>query len=418
MSGLTPLRCRDWFFAQPAWFQSAIVLGLVLRLYFAIFTQGTYDVAIWQQHAQRISEIGLINYYHENSDANHPPFISEAGVLVLQLSKLSGIPFRVLWRLPFAMIDAGTTIILLLLLRQNPKCLLIAAAYWLHPLAILYSSYHGNTDSAVAFCVLLSVWFLSQKQVVAGAMILGAGLWIKIPVVLAIPALLLLAEGWHSRIQFLAVVMVTAISTYLPALFIDAGVVFTNILGYHGQFLQTTGGVRIWGWFRVLAIGGLPPDWLVKFSKPLIFVVNHSWQIALALLLVLVWRRRALTSPPEVCATIAAGYTLIYGLSESWAFQYFAWSLPFWFFLPRWFFVLATLLAVGYIYSLYWTLCGNPFLLGEWDFVGHAQWPTVVIVFRDLTVAFFLVSACWFVVAAIIPGKRPESMASPQAGAN
>jgi hypothetical protein len=61
-------------------------------------------------------------------------------------------------------------------------------------------------------------------------------------------------------------------------------------------------------------------------------------------------------------------YVVVYGFSDSWAFQYFAWSLPFWFFLPPWFFVSAIALGTAYIYSLYWFVCGNAWLLGKWDF--------------------------------------------------
>ena len=105
---------------------------------------------------------------------------------------------------------------------------LAAACYWLSPAAIILSAYHGNTDSAVAFFLLLCVWLF----------------------------------------------------------------------------------------------------------RPALFVLDYSWQIAIVLLLILSWLRRRCRSPLEVCATIAMGYTIVYGFSDRWAFQYFAWSLPFWFFLP------------------------------------------------------------------------------------
>jgi hypothetical protein len=99
--------------------------------------------------------------------------------------------------------------------------------------------------------------------------------------------------------------------------------------------------------------------------------------------------------------TIAAAYTILYGFSNSWAFQYFAWSIPFWFFARKWFLVSASVLAGGYIYSLYWLLCGNPWLLGNWDFIGHPYWPEIVIVFRNLAFLFFFISACIYLGNAI-----------------
>jgi hypothetical protein len=75
--------------------------------------------------------------------------------------------------------------------------------------------------------------------------------------------------------------------------------------------------------------------------------------------------------------------------------------LPFWFFLRPWFFASATLLVSAYLYSLYWILCGNPWLLGTWNFAGHLDWPTPVIIFRNLAVFFFFGCACAFLASAI-----------------
>ena len=395
-----------------------MMLGMILRLYCVVFTQGTYDVGIWREHAERTSQIGLINYYHENRLANHPPFMTEISSLILQFAQASGIPFRVLFRLPFAVLDGGTVILLLLILRQAPRRLLVAAAYWLNPLAILFSSFHGNTDSAVAFVVLLSVWLLSENRQVGGALVLGAGLWIKIPVVLALPALLLLVGGWRRKLEFLALAGLTAFSTYLPAFLMDPRVLCVNVFSYPGLILQTTGGVPAWGWFKVLLPLVAPIGWRHNPPGFVAFLAIHGSKVAIGLILALVWRRRNQRSPSDVCALIAGSYVLIYGLSENWCFQYFAWSLPFWFFLPVWFPVLATLLAGGYIFSLYCCLCGNPCLLGHWDFVGHPYWPEIVIVLRDLAVLFFLAGACWFVIAAAMFPKpvNPSSPApNPQA---
>jgi hypothetical protein len=303
--------------------------------------------------------------------------------------------------MPLVLFDAGSCILLLLALRGHPRRLQFAAGYWLNPLAILYSAYHGNTDSAVAFFVLLSAWLLSRKTTVGGALAVGFGLWIKLPVVLALPALLLLVEGWRARAVFLAVAAVTAVSTYLPALAADPGIVLSNVFGYHGGTIQTSDGVPAWGWYRVLMPLFASSEWLDHPGRLVELVVVDGWQLSLGLIVLVAWRRRTLRSMPEVCATIAMSYALVYGLTESWAFQYFAWSVPFWCFMPPWFFIGATVLAGGYIYTLYAVLCGNPWLLGTWDFMGHPSWPTGVVVLRDLAVLFFFVSACWFVIRPV-----------------
>ena len=66
----------------------------------------------------------------------------------------TGIPFRVLLRAPFAALDLATAGLLLVAFAGSPWRLAIFAGYWLHPLAILFSAYHGNTDTSVAFFAL------------------------------------------------------------------------------------------------------------------------------------------------------------------------------------------------------------------------------------------------------------------------
>ncbi|HJX98191.1 MAG TPA: hypothetical protein VJ281_04900 [Chthoniobacterales bacterium] len=136
----------------------------------------------------------------------------------------------------------------------------------------------------------------------------------------------------------------------------------------------------------------------------------------LAFLLALLRQRH--TSLPQLCATIAMVYVTVCGFTDNWALQYFAWTLPCWFFLPWWFFVPATLLTSAYVYSLNWTLCGNPWLRGSWDFAGHPYWPQVVINFRNLDVLFFALFACGFLVAAVldwIPLRRKtRDLVAPQ----
>src|SRR5262249_37314638 len=197
-----------------------------------------------------------------------------------------------------------------------------------------------------------------------------------------------------------------AILSYLPALVADPQIVIGNVFGYHGRQLYTTGGIPLWGTKVLLFAFIAPPEkWPEQLHAPVLFLINHSWQLALVLALLLVWLRRSRRSAAEVCATIGMAYVVIYGFSDNWAFQYFAWSLPFWFFLPPWFFVPAVALGTAYIYSLYSMACGNAFLLGKWDFVEHPHWPHSLLWIRNVTALFFFISACVFLASAAA-GKK------------
>jgi hypothetical protein len=173
------------------WFWFIVVLGAALRLYLVVYTQGTRDVDLWQEHAANVRDFGLIGYYHTGKEANHPPFISYAESLLLRAADAVGIPYRIVLRLPFALLDAGTTALLVLVLNGNRHRWRLAALYWLNPLAIIFSAYHGNTDSAIPVFLLLCIWLLSKGGIVGAAIAMGTGLWIKLPGIFALPALAL-----------------------------------------------------------------------------------------------------------------------------------------------------------------------------------------------------------------------------------
>jgi hypothetical protein len=389
-------------FLQPMTaFWLAMVTGAALRAYCLVLTNGTSDMDDWEDHAQQVHDRGLVGYYHANAFANHPPFISKVSSLILQMSAATHIPFRILFRTPFALLDAGNALLLFLLLPQNRWRFFATACYWLSPAAIIISAYHGNTDTAVAFFLLLSVWLAKNQRIASSGAAFGASLWVKLPGVLALPALLILFRSWRLRGVFLLAAAVTALLTYLPALVQDYRVVFTNVFGYRGLILQTAAGVPLWG-PSVLLFSTLVPiqAWPEKYLGPALFLLEHSWYIAIAAMLVLFWLRRNRPSPQEVCATIGMAYAVLFGFSDYWAFQYFAWALPFWFFLRWWFSIPALCLTSAYLYSLHWFLSGNGWLLGKWDFLGHPDLPWAILIIRTLGVTFFLVSACLFLIRA------------------
>src|SRR5437016_4535708 len=147
------------FLKHKSAFLTAMLIGAALRVYCVAFTNGTGDMDDWEDHAQQVLNRGLIGYYHANSFANHPPFISKVSALILQIATVTHVPFRILFRAPFALLDAGNALLLFSLLPENRWRFFGTACYWLSPTAILISAYHGNTDTAVA-----SYFFLRSCQ--------------------------------------------------------------------------------------------------------------------------------------------------------------------------------------------------------------------------------------------------------------
>src|ERR1051326_9125618 len=126
------------FRRAPAWFWLAIAFGAAIRFCLIVFTEGTADVANWEEHARGVHELGLFGYYQSTAQANHPPVILEAESLLWRAAQVSGIPFRILLRAPFAVLDLAAAFVLLNLLHFQRWRFLLVAIYWLNPLSLIF----------------------------------------------------------------------------------------------------------------------------------------------------------------------------------------------------------------------------------------------------------------------------------------
>jgi hypothetical protein len=330
----------DQSFLARNFFALALIVGTAARIYCFAFTAGTYDVAIWQQHAVKINEIGLTTYYRQDQQMNHPPLISLAFAFLLKLSASTGIPFRVLLRAPFAVLDLGTTLIMALALKDHgPWGRTVSSCYYIYPLSIIYSSYHGNTDTGIAFFLVLASVLVSRNRYIWAAIACGFCLNIKLPVALAIPALMLAIRDWRFRVHFLGVIAAVWLVGYLPWLVRDPVIVLRNVVYYQGQVIRTTAGLPVWGGATILwSYHRLITPYLGQgFLKLLLFWFLFSSLLVLILVLVISILRRDRSDLLQLFATVNAVYTVFYGFTNFWSFQYFAWSLPFWFTRARWF---------------------------------------------------------------------------------
>ncbi|HSV15144.1 MAG TPA: glycosyltransferase 87 family protein [Tepidisphaeraceae bacterium] len=393
--------------AARHWFWFVFALGLSMRLYLALFTQGTYDVSIWHQHAVGVHQQGLIAYYHSNHEMNHPPFIAEVVAGLWDVSNASGLPFRILLRLPVIVVDVAIVALLLWLLRAEPRRFIVATIYWLNPLAIIFSAYHGNIDTIVAFCILLCVCLLAKQRIIWAAIALGVSVWFKLPGVLVAPALALFVPSWPKRLRFSAVAAAVALSTYVPALLLDAPIVRDNVFAYHGQMIQTSGRIPIWGARLFLAdFDRLSPATQEALAPVLTIYYEQNRAVCLGLILVWSWLRRRERSVRALSLTITGVYCILYAFSNNWSFQYVAWSVPFWCLTNVWFALVATILAGGYIYGVYALACGNLWLLGKWDFAGHPFWPQWLIDLRDAALLLFIATSVYLLAAAVYAEVR------------
>jgi hypothetical protein len=377
------------------WLWLSLAVGAGVRIFLVLATEGTDDVPIWQSHAGWTDQFGLVGYYERSEVFNHPPFIGKLLSLVWVAARDAGIPFRIPMRGLFALVDAGNALLLFRLFQPSAYRYLVLACYWLNPLAIIFSSYHGNTDTGVAFFILLAIAAASKGRAAAAGAAIGVGLWVKLPVILAAPALLFAIAGWRRRAVFAGVALLVGAATYLPTALEAPDLVYRRVIAYPGLYLHTPGGDPVWGIWYVLPLA------LRRAASGIVAAHSvHNTLVTLAPIVVFSWLRRREADARGLAVTVCGAQMIFFGLTLKWAYQYLAWSIPLWFFVGPGFAAAATLVIGAFVYGLYAFLCGSPLLLGTWHYESHPFWPAPIVRLRDAAVLLCFVSAAVFFGAA------------------
>jgi len=375
------------FRTKGAWFWILLLLGAVIRIYFVTATPGTHDVTVWTVHARYAHRFGLERFYARSEVSNHPPPIVRVLSSVWAAGEAAGLPFRISLRAPFALLDLANALLIALLLRGHPARWVAAMAYWIAPLPTVFSAYHGNTDTAVAFFLLLSVFAASRQRLAWAGVVIGLGLWVKLPVILALPALWFAsATGRERALLGLGVLGVASIG-YAPALIGFPELFFERVFGYPGLVATSHGGTPIWGLWNVASAADRLPDSIGAIAD---LHLEYNSFLSLAPVVALAWLRRDRRTGPELAWTLGASLLLFYGLSMRLSFQYLAWAAPFVIFLGPVRYALFSLVVGGYVYAVYAYVCGNAFLQGPWDWIGHPYFNDPILRLRDASVLLCL----------------------------
>jgi len=392
----------DWLRQPGPWLWAALAAGALLRLYLAWLTEGSFDVAIKLHHGSQIRELGLLEYYRRAEVMNHPPLAGGYFAACAWLAEHTGVAFGAWFRLPLALLDLASAALVFLAFRDSPWRYAALAACWLNPLAALFSAYHGNTDPAVAFFVLLAVLAVGARRPWAAGAALGLGLWVKLPVLVAAPALCLALPEWRERARLVAAAGAVGLAGFLPWGVQEPFLLAERILGYGGSPVVTPRGIAVWGLAHTLR---LPEGGVAAFEALNAALV---WPPILAL----AWLRRGRFAAREVGVTVCGGFLLLYGLSAFWAWQYLAWSIPFWLFLGWRFTAAATALLTAYVYGVYALFTGSALLQGRWDFVGHGPWPALLTLLRDASLLLCLGVGLYLLARAVRDARAAPAEAA------
>ena len=376
----------------------AAILGTLVKILIAGTTVGTDDVHYWTDFAQGAMDRGPVGIYAiDFSEAlyNHGPLSSWLLVLLGHLADL-GASFPLLIRLPAALADLVTTVVLFTLLRGlrgDRPAALAAVVFSLSPLALIVSGFHGNTDPVFVMFLLLSVLALTVHHSGWWAGVaFGLALSVKIVPVVALPVLLVLAWRLGRPVfrRFLLGGALVFALLWVPVLVAEPGPFVSHVLGYSGITL------RQWGVSQLLSWSGLSWSTMIQVGDSIRFVL-----VAVSALLpaVLVHRR------PWRDGVALAGLPLclFLVLSPAFSMQYLVWALA------------PALLLVGLRVAVTYVGLASLFALivysgwnGAWPWSWHeahsTPLPTVVMPLMVLT-WLALVRVCWVgAVGSTVPG--------------
>jgi hypothetical protein len=392
---------------QDMGFVLALFAAFALRVYFAACTAGTYDLSIWHRHARAIIDHGIFDYYAmslgKGLTFNHPPLMGTLMVALVKLCDSLKLDFSFVFRFILGATDFLTAALLYGLLRRRRHLKFRVVVYLFAPVTVLLSSYHGNTDCLVALFALASLASLAGGGYALAGFLLGLGISVKYIVVLAGPALFFGIPTWRDKLRFSLFGALAVLAGYGWWLAQHPVIVFKSVFGYRGQMFFSAVGDPLWGnqiflrpAMRFLGIGDAGAQHLLEL------LFRHNGAIILVLVLTFTWLRRRRQAVEDIGVTIAGTFCIFYAATNYWAYQYFAWAVPFYFFLDWKRCFLLLLLTSDYIYSFYSYFCGNLVLRGTWNFLGHLFWPASLLLLRDIVVLFFICIAIEFIMRAAL----------------
>lgn len=222
------------------WLMSAVVAGVVLRIVIAACSVGTNDATAWARFGRLIRSEGLMKSYSLDPKLNHPPLPALWSALAWSVSR-SDMAFSLLFKLPPIAADLGVCLLLLRIGRQRAgpvhgalRGWALAAGYAWHPLAILVSGYHCNTDSIYVFFALLALHLADRGRLFWAGVALGAGINVKLIPVLLVPSLLALCRDRRQVLLALAGLALMALP-FLPPLLLAGDSFRGNVVAYVPQ---------------------------------------------------------------------------------------------------------------------------------------------------------------------------------------
>ncbi len=200
-----------------------IAIGSLLRLWFALTTQGNFDQRSYEIVAEIVAQGG--NVYAETSRYNYSPIWF---MLLHSLNYLTPLPLYIEVRVFLTLVDITTVMVLWGIARQKQLAVLpVIACFYLNPLTILITGYHGQFENLALLALLVGIWayFRYEHSHTAwqriGGLWLGAALGVIIKHNIFYEAIIVMhyaVRRWWLKFGLLGLAAVLFLITFLPFL--------------------------------------------------------------------------------------------------------------------------------------------------------------------------------------------------------
>jgi hypothetical protein len=380
----------------------AAVICTLLKIYLALTTYGTNDVAYFEEFLKIAKESGGVGLYHFRHPVlyfNHPPFIIHLLYFVDFLARNTGIGFPFWLKLPDILADLGSVFLVWKILTLKKKAKLKPAALLLMaaaPVSMMTSGFHGNTDPLMIFLVLLSLYLIEKRKYpwLAG-IVMGMAVNIKVVPVLFAPAIFLYLPDFRSRIEYFSGMGAAFFIGSLPYIYQDPVFIVNRVFGYPSIY-------GMWGFSRFLS-------YVLPESHWLNLMYENDGKFVIVAVIVAASFRMNLTRKKSPLFMQLGFLTFIFmSLSPGFGIQYLAWLVP-------WVVGLGTVPAAVYysasgifqflVYT-FWS-GGFPWYLADSGEMG--VWKGYIIIFEILCWASVLAITLFYLMSGRLKNEIPET---------
>lgn len=169
-----------------------LFLGLFIRLMFSSVPGFKFDVDTWFSWAQRLNEVGYMNFYSDSVWTGYPPgflYVLSFLGLIRNILQITDAQFYILLKLPAILAEIA---IALLAYRIIPakyelwkKIALVFILF--NPAFIFNSSIFGQFDGLFSLILLLTIYFLVKNKFYSASFFWGLAFLLKPQAVLILP---------------------------------------------------------------------------------------------------------------------------------------------------------------------------------------------------------------------------------------